>query len=122
LLHEIGHATGAAHRLNREGITGGHRFGSEGYAKEELRAEMFSLFAAAQTGIPYDPERHAAYVQDWAKALKNDKNEIFRAAPKRARPWTMCWTRSRRCRSRRNARLRSMRRCARLSRPPLEQG
>ena len=80
LLHEIGHATGAAHRLNREGITGGHRFGSEGYAKEELRAEMFSLFAAAQTGIPYDPERHAAYVQDWAKALKNDKNEIFRAA------------------------------------------
>ncbi|MFZ5820035.1 MAG: zincin-like metallopeptidase domain-containing protein, partial [Chloroflexota bacterium] len=80
LLHEIGHATGAAHRLNREGITGGHRFGSEGYAKEELRAEMFSLFAAAQTGIPYDPERHAAYVQDWAKVLKNDKNEIFRAA------------------------------------------
>lgn len=80
LLHEIGHATGAAHRLNREGITGGHRFGSEGYAKEELRAEMFSLFAAAQTGIPHDPERHAAYVQDWAKALKNDKNEIFRAA------------------------------------------
>ena len=80
LLHEIGHATGAAQRLNREGITGGHRFGSEGYAKEELRAEMFSLFAAAQTGIPYDPERHAAYVQDWAKVLKNDKNEIFRAA------------------------------------------
>ena len=80
LLHEIGHATGAAHRLNREGITGGHRFGSEGYAKEELRAEMFSLFAAAQTGIPHDTERHAAYVQDWAKVLKNDKNEIFRAA------------------------------------------
>jgi len=80
LLHEIGHATGAAHRLNREGITGGHRFGSEGYAKEELRAEMFSLFAAAQTGIPHDAERHAAYVQDWAKVLKNDKNEIFRAA------------------------------------------
>jgi len=80
LLHEIGHATGAAHRLNREGITGGHRFGSEGYAKEELRAEMFSMFAAAQTGIPYDGERHTAYVQDWAKVLKNDKNEIFRAA------------------------------------------
>ncbi|CQR44986.1 conserved hypothetical protein [Thiomonas sp. CB3] len=80
LLHEIGHATGAAHRLNREGITGGYRFGSEGYAKEELRAEMFSLFAAAQTGIPHDAERHAAYVQDWAKVLKNDKNEIFRAA------------------------------------------
>ena len=80
LLHEIGHATGAQHRLNRDGITGGHRFGSEGYAKEELRAEMFSMFTAAQTGIPHDTERHTAYVQDWVEVLKNDKNEIFRAA------------------------------------------
>ena len=79
-LHEIGHATGAAQRLNREGITGGHRFGSEGYAKEELRAELFSTFMAAQTGIPHDEEQHRAYVQSWARALKEDKNEIFRAA------------------------------------------
>ena len=79
-LHEIGHATGAEHRLNREGITGKHRFGSEAYAKEELRAEMFSAFMAAQTGIPHDEEQHKAYVQSWAAALKEDKNEIFRAA------------------------------------------
>jgi antirestriction protein ArdC len=80
LLHEIGHATGAEKRLNREGITGGHRFGSEGYAREELRAELFSAFMAAETGIPHDEERHKAYVQSWAKVLKQDKNEIFRAA------------------------------------------
>ncbi|SCC95821.1 hypothetical protein THIX_90596 [Thiomonas sp. X19] len=79
-LHEIGHATGAQQRLNREGITGGHRFGSEGYAKEELRAELFSTFMAAETGIPHDEEQHKAYIQSWAKALKEDKNEIFRAA------------------------------------------
>ncbi|MDA8093948.1 MAG: zincin-like metallopeptidase domain-containing protein [Betaproteobacteria bacterium] len=79
-LHEIGHATGAQQRLNREGITGGHRFGSEGYAKEELRAELFSTFMAAQTGIPHDEAQHKAYVQSWAKVLKEDKNEIFRAA------------------------------------------
>ncbi len=79
-LHEIGHATGAQQRLNREGITGGHRFGSEGYAKEELRAELFSTFMAAETGIPHDEEQHKAYVQSWAKVLKQDKNEIFRAA------------------------------------------
>jgi antirestriction protein ArdC len=79
-LHEIGHATGASQRLNREGITGGHRFGSEGYAKEELRAELFSTFMAVQTGIPHDEEQHMAYVQSWAKVLKEDKNEIFRAA------------------------------------------
>ena len=80
LLHEIGHATGAEKRLNREGITGDHRFGSEGYAKEELRAEMFSMMMAAETGIPHDPQQHTAYVQSWAKVLKQDKNEIFRAA------------------------------------------
>ncbi len=79
-LHEIGHATGAQQRLNREGITGGHRFGSEAYAKEELRAELFSTFMAAETGIPHDEEQHKAYIQSWAKALKEDKNEIFRAA------------------------------------------
>ena len=80
VLHEIGHATGAAQRLNRDGITGGHKFGSEGYAKEELRAELFSTFMAAETGIPHDEEQHKAYIQSWAKVLKEDKNEIFRAA------------------------------------------
>ena len=80
LLHEIGHATGAEKRLNREGITGNHRFGSEGYAKEELRAELFSVFMAAQTGIAHDETQHKAYIQSWAEALKKDKNEIFRAA------------------------------------------
>ena len=78
-LHEIGHATGAAQRLNRDGISGGHKFGSEGYAKEELRAELFSVFMAAETGIPHDEEQHKAYIQSWAKVLKEDKNEIFRA-------------------------------------------
>ncbi|MFM2083217.1 MAG: hypothetical protein RLY95_35 [Pseudomonadota bacterium] len=80
VLHEIGHATGAANRLNREGITGGHKFGSIAYAKEELRAEMFSAFMAAQTGVAHDFGNHVAYVQSWSETLKNDKNEIFKAA------------------------------------------
>ena len=92
-LHEIGHATGAAQRLAREGITGEHRFGSEGYAREELRAELASAFLSAETGIagrdgasrPGSVEsaienQHKAYVQSWAKVLKADKNEFFRAA------------------------------------------
>ncbi|CQR44207.1 conserved hypothetical protein [Thiomonas sp. CB3] len=79
-LHEMGHATGAEKRLNREGITGKHAFGSEGYAKEELRAELFSAFMSAETGIPHDDDQHTAYLQSWAKVLKQDKNEIFRAA------------------------------------------
>lgn len=41
LLHEMAHSTGAANRLNRKF---GGPFGSEGYAKEELRAEIGALF------------------------------------------------------------------------------
>ncbi|MDA8093700.1 MAG: zincin-like metallopeptidase domain-containing protein [Betaproteobacteria bacterium] len=81
LLHEIGHATGAPQRLKREGITGGHRFGSQGYAREELRAEIFSAFMAMETGITRTrDEQHQAYLQSWAEVLKRDKHEIFRAA------------------------------------------
>jgi antirestriction protein ArdC len=79
-LHEVGHATGAAKRLNREGIVGDHPFGSEAYAREELRAELFSVFMAADTGVPHDESQHRAYIQSWAKILKSDKHEIFRAA------------------------------------------
>lgn len=79
-LHEIGHATGAEERLNREGIVGDYRFGSGEYAREELRAELFSVFMAAETGIPHDESQHRAYIQHWGKLLKSDKHEIFRAA------------------------------------------
>ena len=37
-LHEIGHATGAEHRLNRPTMVKHEGFGSETYAREELRA------------------------------------------------------------------------------------
>ena len=79
-LHELGHWTGHAERLNREGVTGGHAFGTPEYAKEELRAELASYFLSARTGIPHDPGQHTAYVGSWIKALEGDKNEIFRAA------------------------------------------
>jgi antirestriction protein ArdC len=79
-LHELAHWTGHESRLNRDGITGGHAFGSEGYAREELRAEMASVFMQAELGVPHDIERHAAYVDSWIAVLKKDKNELFRAA------------------------------------------
>ncbi len=77
-LHESAHATSNEKRLNRE--VGKDGFGSESYAKEELVAEMTSAFLSAETGIPHDMDEHKAYIQSWAAALKNDKNEIFRAA------------------------------------------
>ncbi len=79
-LHELAHWTGHPSRLDRSTLTDSYRFGDVNYAKEELRAELASVFLAAQRGIPHDPEQHAAYVNSWIGTLKRDKNEIFRAA------------------------------------------
>lgn len=79
-LHELAHWTGHPQRLNRSTLTESYRFGDQNYAKEELRAELASVFIAAEKGIPHDPESHAAYVGSWIQALKQDKHEIFRAA------------------------------------------
>ena len=76
-LHELGHWTGHPSRLNRDLA---HPFGSEGYAKEELRAEIASLMVGDQLGIGHDPGQHAAYVGSWVKVLKEDPKEILRAA------------------------------------------
>jgi len=79
-LHELAHWTGHPSRLDRSTLTDSYRFGDLNYAKEELRAELASVFIAAEVGVPHDPADHAAYVGSWIKALKEDKNEIFRAA------------------------------------------
>ncbi|GLR55188.1 zincin-like metallopeptidase domain-containing protein [Shinella yambaruensis] len=76
-LHELGHWTGHPSRLDRDLA---HPFGSEGYAKEELRAEIASLMLGERLGIGHDPGQHVAYVGGWIKALKEDPREIFRAA------------------------------------------
>ncbi|WP_426811686.1 zincin-like metallopeptidase domain-containing protein (plasmid) [Pseudomonas sp. WOUb67] len=76
-LHELGHWTGHGSRLDRDLS---HPFGSEGYAKEELRAEIASMILGDELGIGHDPGQHASYVQSWIKVLQNDPMEIFRAA------------------------------------------
>jgi antirestriction protein ArdC/phage/plasmid primase-like uncharacterized protein len=76
-LHELGHWTGHASRLARDLV---HPFGSEGYAKEELRAEIASMIVGDELGIGHDPGQHAAYVGSWIKALQDDPLEVFRAA------------------------------------------
>ena len=76
-LHELGHWTGHASRLNRDL---GHPFGSDGYAKEELRAEISSMILGDELGIGHDPGQHVAYVASWIKVLQDDPLEIFRAA------------------------------------------
>ncbi|WP_010188180.1 zincin-like metallopeptidase domain-containing protein [Sphingomonas sp. PAMC 26605] len=75
-LHEVGHWTGAPNRLDRDLA---HPFGSEGYAKEELRAEIASMLLGDELQIGHDPEQHVAYVASWIKALEDDPMEIVRA-------------------------------------------
>ena len=76
-LHELGHWTGHESRLDRDL---NHPFGSEGYAREELRAEIASFMLGERLDIGHDPGQHVAYIGSWVKTLKEDPREIFRAA------------------------------------------
>ena len=78
LLHEAVHATGAKHRLDRD-FSKSRRFGDEHYAAEELVAELGAAMLCAHLGINGDL-RHAGYIENWLKALRNDKRYILTAS------------------------------------------
>ena len=79
LAHELIHWTKHGKRLARD--MGRVKWGDEGYAKEELVAELGAAFLSADLGItPEVRPDHAAYIGSWLKALKNDKRFIFTAA------------------------------------------
>lgn len=84
LFHELTHSTGHASRLERDGVTEGHRFGDADYSKEELIAEMGAAFLCAETGINPDVTlaNSASYIANWLKALKDDPKMIVQAASK----------------------------------------
>lgn len=75
-FHELGHWTGAAHRLARN-LSGS--FESSFYGREELVAEMASAFICATLGIT-PTVRHADYLGSWLEILREDHRAIFRAA------------------------------------------
>jgi len=68
LAHETVHWTKPASRLARE--FGRHRWGDEGYAMEELVAEMGAAFLCADLGLTLEiRDDHAAYIASWLKVL-----------------------------------------------------
>ena len=78
-LHETAHSTGAASRLNRD-LSG--MFGSESYAKEELRAENASSLLFADLKLPTSAktlDNHKAYIQSWIADLEKDPLVLFQA-------------------------------------------
>lgn len=74
-LHELGHWTGAASRLNRQF----GRRGDETYALEELRAEIASWQIAQRLGVGHDPSNHVAYIAGWIKAIREDPKTLINA-------------------------------------------
>ncbi len=79
LGHECCHWTRHASRLNRD--FGRKSFGDEGYAREELVAELGSAFLCADLELtPVVRDDHASYIASWLTVLKNDKRAIFQAA------------------------------------------
>ena len=82
LFHELTHSTGHPNRLNR--IVKTAAFGDEDYSAEELVAEIGSASIMATLGIENDKtfRNSAAYVQNWLKALRNDKKLIVTASAK----------------------------------------
>jgi antirestriction protein ArdC len=79
LAHETTHWTRHKSRLDRS--FGRERFGDEGYAREELVAELGSAFLCADLKIALEPRAdHSAYIASWLKVLEGDKRAIFSAA------------------------------------------
>lgn len=81
LYHELGHSTGHSSRLNRKAVMEPSGFGSHEYSKEELIAEFAASYLCTEAGIERATiQNSAAYIQSWARALKDDKTMIFFAA------------------------------------------
>lgn len=82
-FHELTHSTGHKDRLNRPL---NNSFGSKGYAKEELVAEIGSIFLCNQYGVNSDEqmENHGEYLKNWLNTVskpeekeKQDREILF---------------------------------------------
>ena len=79
LAHELTHWTKHPLRLARD--LGRRQWGDEGYAQEELVAELGAAFLCAELELATEPrEENASYISSWLDVLKNDTRFIFKAA------------------------------------------
>lgn len=81
LFHELCHAAGHASRLASGNSEGVPRFGSPGYCRQELVAEMGAAFLCGLCRIGQATvENSAAYIQGWLKKLRGDRKLVVVAA------------------------------------------
>lgn len=79
LAHEATHWTKHESRLNRD--FGRKRWGDEGYAMEELVAELSAAFLSSDLALAQTVRTdHADYIASWIKVLNDDKRAIFTAS------------------------------------------
>jgi antirestriction protein ArdC len=72
------YAAEALHQLVHREI--GHALEDQGMVKEELRANLASLFLSKELNLPYELNYHEGYVNSWAQVLKEEPGELFQAA------------------------------------------
>ena len=72
MLHEFAHSTGHPTLLNRKTLTASCGFGSVTYSKEELVAELSSLYSLNSLKIMTDEilKNSIAYLKSWGNGLK----------------------------------------------------
>src|ERR1700745_681184 len=79
LAHEMTHWTKHPSRLARD--LGRKQWGDEGYAQEELVAELGAAFLCANLELASDPrEGNASYIATWLEVLRNYSRCIIKAA------------------------------------------
>ena len=81
LFHELVHSTGHKSRLNRSSLNEIAHWGDAVYAKEELVAEIGSMYLTTLCGLsPKDSDDNSsAYIQGWIKKLKDHKKMAVEA-------------------------------------------
>ena len=89
-LHEFGHWTGHAKRLNRD-LTG--RFGSGAYAQEGLRAERASAFVGTILGLPTDWSARLEMCQ-WIRETLDKESIWDEERSTNLSRWSICCGRS----------------------------
>lgn len=77
VIHQLAHWAGHESRLNRpmEG-----KFGSMEYAKEEMRAAIAAIIIGGELKVGHNFGHQAAYMNNFAKILKEEPFEIAKAA------------------------------------------
>lgn len=76
-LHQLAHWTASPDRLNRPQDTS---IDQVAHIREELRTNLASLFLSKELNLPYELNDHVGYISSWAQILKDEPDELFKAA------------------------------------------